>query len=170
MEWTIARDRWQLHLKSRGDYYKEWANRLALVHREQPENGADYAAMAMRALATILERCRLDRLTRNQHILFRLGELVAYVETAAIFAERVAGKPTEAIALDVPTRQALSRIFGRQAALKVATDGLRWAIGAGQTDPDLACSLDLPGIYQAQEGLIVDMDFAAEELNKAFAV
>ena len=27
MEWTIARDRWQLHLKSRGQYYQEWATR-----------------------------------------------------------------------------------------------------------------------------------------------
>jgi alkylation response protein AidB-like acyl-CoA dehydrogenase len=170
MEWTIGRDRWQLHLKSRGDYYKEWANRLALIHQEQPDNGANYAAMAMQALATILERCRLDRLTRNQHILFRLGELIAYAETAAIFAERVADKPTEAIALDIPTRQALSRLFGREAALKIATDGLRWAIGAGQTDPNLAQSLDLPGIYQAQKGLLADMDFAAAQLNKAFAM
>jgi hypothetical protein len=50
----------------------------------------------------------------------------------------------------------------------VATDGLRWAIGAGQTDPALAQSLDLPGIYQAQDGLVADMDFAAGQLVKAF--
>ena len=170
MEWTIARDRWQQHLKSRGDYYKEWANRLQLVHQEKPESGANYAAMAMRALAVILERCRLDRLTRNQHLLFRLGEMIAYVETAAIFAERVVDKPTEAINLDIPTRQALARIHGREAALKVATDGLHWTTGAGQTDPNLAQSLDLPGIYAAQDGLFADMDFVAEALTKAFAV
>ncbi len=57
MEWTIARDRWQLHLKSRGEFYNEWAARLDGLHRQQPENGANYAAMAMRALAVILERC-----------------------------------------------------------------------------------------------------------------
>ena len=91
----------------------------------------------------ILERCRIDRLTRNQHILFRLGELIAYAETAAIFAERVVRQPTAAIPLDVPTRQAMSRIHAREAALKVACDGLRWAIGAGQTDPNLAASLQL---------------------------
>ncbi len=168
MEWTIARDRWQLHLKSRGDYYQEWAARLDAVHAAEPENGANFAALALRALAVILERCRLDRLTRNQHVLFRLGELVAYAETAALFAERVVQKPTAAIPLDVPTRQALSRIHGREAALKVATDGLRWTIGAGQSDPDLAHSLNLPAIYQAQTGLIADMDFAAEKLNETF--
>ncbi len=169
MEWTMARDRWQLHLKTRGAYYNDWAARLEGLHVREPQNGANTAALALRALATIMERCRLDRLTRNQHVLFRLGELVAYAETAAIFAERVTQKPTEAIKLDVPTRQALARIHAREAALEVAADGLRWAIGAGQSDPDLAQSLNLPAIYQSQTGLIDDMDFAAQQLNKAFA-
>jgi len=168
MEWTIARDRWQLHLKTRGAYYNDWASRLELLHAKRPDNGANYAALAMRALAALLERCRLDRLTRHQHVLFRLGELIAVAETAALFAERVVDKPTEAIPLDIPARQALSRIYGRDAALKVAADGLRWAIGAGQTDPNLPNLLNLPAIYKAQEGQIADMDFAAEHLNKAF--
>jgi alkylation response protein AidB-like acyl-CoA dehydrogenase len=102
MEWTIARDRWQQHLKTRGAYYLDWAARLDQLHRQQPENGAAPAAAAMRALAGLLERCRLDRLTRHQHILFRLGELIAYAEGAAVFAERVCDKATTAIPLDVP--------------------------------------------------------------------
>lgn len=188
MEWTIARDRWQQHLKSRGAYYNDWAARLEQIQRAEPNNGAGAAALAMRALSGVLERCRIDRLTRNQHVLFRLGELIAYAETAAIFAETVTSHPTEAIKLDVPTRQAMARIHAREAALKIATDGLRWAIGAreaprsdsvvgGQNDSDhsadsgqaLADSLGLPAIYQAQAGLIDDMDFVAEKLNEAFS-
>ena len=169
MEMTIARDRWQQHLKTRGGYYSDWANRLDELHQRQPQNGANYAALALRALNVILERCRLDRLTRQQHILFRIGELIAWAETAAVFAERVVDQATEAIPLDVPTRQALSRVYGRQAALKVAADGLSWTIGAGQTDTNLANSLNLPGIYAAQAGLLEDMDFAASHLNAAFA-
>lgn len=168
MEWTIARDRWQLHLKTRGAYYQDWAARLETVHQREPNNGAGVAALALRALAVILERCRLDKLTRQQHILFRLGELIAQSEAAAIFAERVVQSPTEAISLDLPTRQALSRIYARQAALDVATDGLRWAIGAGQTDPRLADTLSLPAIYQAQSGLLADMDYCAAQLNRTF--
>ena len=168
MEWTIARDRWQQHLKTQGAFYNDWAGRLDALHAREPQNGANFAALAMRALAVILERCRIDRLTRNQHVLFRLGELIAWAETAAVFAERVAAHPTEAIHLDVAARQALARIHGRKAALKVATDGLEWAIGAGQTDPNLAASLNLPGIYAAQVGLVDDMNFARDQLNVAF--
>jgi alkylation response protein AidB-like acyl-CoA dehydrogenase len=168
MEWTIARDRWQQHLKTRGAYYNDWAARLDRVHQAEPRNGANVAGSALRALAVVLERCRLDRLTRNQHVLFRLGKLVALGETAATFAERVAAKPTKAVVLTVETRQALARISARDAALKIAAEGLQWLIGAGQTDPNLAGALNLPGIYQAQAGLIEDMDFAAKKLVEAF--
>lgn len=165
MEWTIARDRWQSHLKTRGAYYADWAARL---ETGQPADGAPVAALALRALAAVLERARLDKLTRNQHILFRLGELIAFAEGAAVFAERVSAKPTEAVPLSVPARQALARIFARRAALKVAAEGLAWLVGAGQTDPNLAATLYLPQIYAAQAGLIADMDFAAVQLNAAF--
>lgn len=168
MEWTIARDRWQLHLKTRGTHYAEWAAQLEAHQAAHPEDGAGSAALALRALAASLERCRLDRLTRNQHILFRLGALIALAESAAVFAARVSQKPTGAIALSVPTRQALARIYARQAALTVATDSLQWLIGAGQTDRHLPVALDLPAIYQAQAGLIADMDMAADQLNRAF--
>jgi len=155
-------------LISRGEFYNAWAARLEEKHSQEPHNGAGTAALAMRALAVVLERCRADRLTRNQHILFRLGELIAYAETAALFSDRVVSHPTEAIALDVPTRQALARIHARDAALKVAADGLRWTMGAGQSDPDLAGKLNLQAIYQAQDGLIEDMDYARDRLNEAF--
>jgi alkylation response protein AidB-like acyl-CoA dehydrogenase len=168
LEWTIARDRWQQHLKTRGAYYHDRAAKLEQIHQTEPHNGANAAALGLRALAVILERCRLDRLTRNQHVLFRLGKLVALAETAAIFAERVSGQPTQAIGLEVDTRQTLSRIYARDAALKIATEGLQWSVGAGQTDPRLADSLNLPAIYQAQTGLIEDMDCAARKLVEAF--
>ena len=168
MEWTIARDRWQLHLKSRGAYYADWTARLHAIHQAEPANGAGCAALAMGALAVILERCRIDRLTRNQHVLFRLGELITYAETAAVFSERVGSQPSQAVPMNGATLQAMARIHARQAALKVAADGLQWCIGSGQSDPHLADSLRLPAIYQAQAGLIEDMDLVARKLTEAF--
>ena len=99
MEWTIARDRWQEHLKTRGGYYLDWAGRLEAAHASTPTRAPGTAALAMRALAAMLERCRIERLTRNQHVLFRLGELIAWAETAAIFAERAARTSDHAINL-----------------------------------------------------------------------
>ena len=150
-------------------YYNDWAARLeAQAQYRAGQRRAATAALAMRALAVILERCRLDRLTRNQHILFRLGELIAYAETAAIFAERVGDKPTEAIPLDSPRARRMARIHAREAALKVATDGLRWAIGAGQTDPNLAASLNLPAIYASAGRPDRRYGLRRRQLNAAF--
>jgi alkylation response protein AidB-like acyl-CoA dehydrogenase len=168
MEWTIARDRWQFHLKSRGAFYNDWAAKLDKLAASDPESGAATAALAMRALSQVLERCRIDRLTRNQHILFRLGELISYVETAAIFSERAINNPTTAINFDQTTLKAMARLHARDAAMKVGCQGLSYAIGAGQTDPNLAQSLNLPGIYAAQAGQIDDMNLVSARLMEAF--
>jgi len=168
MEMTIARDRWQAHLKTRGVYYNDWAARVETLHQTSSDVGAGSAAVALRALAVLLERCRLDRLTRNQHILFRLGELVAYAETSAVFSERAATAPTRAINLSPETLKAMARVFAREAAYKVAADGLRWAMGAGQTDPDLAAKLGIDAALGAQTGLLGDLDRIARDLNEAF--
>ena len=168
LEWTIARDRWQAHLKSRGRHYLDWADRVDAHHAAHPACGADAAAFGLRALAALLERSRLDRLTRSQHLLFRLGELVAHAETAAVFAERVVSSPTRATAIPAPTLEVMSRVFAREALHKVVFDGLRWATGAGQTDPDLGRSLGLERAVSAQEGLLVDMDQVAQKLMEVY--
>jgi alkylation response protein AidB-like acyl-CoA dehydrogenase len=168
MEWTIARDRWQLHLKSRGQYYLDWAARAEKRHAQSPSVGADLAAMALRSLGALLERARLDRLTRNQHVLFRLGELIAHAETAALFAGRAASAPTTPSGLEPATLAAMARVHAREAALKVASEGLRWAVGAGQTDPGLKQALNLDAAVAAQCGLVEDMDRIAADLNRAF--
>jgi len=168
MEWTIARDRWQLHLKSRGRHYLEQADLAEARHAASPSTGSSLAAAALRSLAALLERARLDRLTRNQHVLFRLGELIAYAETAAVFSERAAAAPSTVAGLEPPTLEAMARVHAREAVLKVASDGLRWANGAGQSDPGLARALGLDEALSAQSGLVEDMDRIAADLVRAF--
>ncbi len=170
MEWTIARDRWQQHLKTRGQYYLDWAERLGELVAKQPENGAAQAALALQSLAALLEHCRVERLTRNQHILFRLGELIALGETAAVFSERVLDHPSEASEVSLPMRQALARIYARRAALKIASEGMAWASAFGPVGDDLASRLHLLQAYRAQAGLVQDMDCAAAGLAETFQV
>lgn len=174
MEMTISRDRWQLHLKTRGQHYHEQARRFEALHARHPEVGADTAALAMHALAEVMEKARMGRLTRHQHILLRLGELVAYAECAGCLARRAAlmaeGKLNEKASLrfDAPALAAIGRIFAREAALKVAEEGLRWVAGAGGiSDAEMSgfeTSLGLSAIHRAQAGLISDMDYVSDVL------
>jgi alkylation response protein AidB-like acyl-CoA dehydrogenase len=168
LEWTTARDRWQLHLKSRGAHYLDWAARVERLHADREDVGAGNAALALRGLAAVLERCRLDKLTRHQHVLFRLGELVSQAEGAAIFAQRAASAPTNAAALPPSTWAAMSRVFAREAAARVFFDGARWALAAGQTDPAFLRSIDWSQVLAGQAGGIEDMDVVAGSLAETF--
>ncbi|MGB2602718.1 MAG: acyl-CoA dehydrogenase family protein [Candidatus Sulfotelmatobacter sp.] len=174
MEMTISRDRWQSHLKTRGQHYHERAREFEALHARHPNVGADIAALALHALAEVMEKARVGRLTRYQHILLRLGELVAYAECAGSLSRRAAllaeGKLNEKAnrRFDVTALAAIGRVFAREAALKVAEEGLRWVIGAGGvSDSDIAAfetSLGLPAIHRAQAGLISDLDYIADVL------
>jgi len=104
----------------------------------------------------------------------RLGELIAYAECAGSLSRRAAllaeGKLNEKAnrRFDATALAALSRVFARDAALKVAEDGLRWVVGAGGiSNAEIAgfeTSLGLPAIHRAQSGLISDMDYVADVL------
>jgi len=178
MEMTISRDRWQLHLKTRGQYYHEQAQALEKLHTRRPNVGADVAALAAHALAEVMEKARIGRLTRYQHILLRLGELIAFTECAGSLARRAdrlaEGKLSEKAnrRFDSTALAGLSRVFAREAALKVAEEGLRLAIGAGAVSEAetaaLEASMQMPAIHRAQAGLIADMDYLADVLyNRA---
>jgi alkylation response protein AidB-like acyl-CoA dehydrogenase len=174
MEMTISRDRWQSHLKTRGQHYHEQARRFEGLHARHPGVGANFAALALHALAEVMEKARLTRLTRYQHILLRLGELAAYAECAGSLARRASlmaeGKLNEKASqrFDAAALAALARIFGREAALKVGEDGLRWTTGAGGvSDSEMTVfevALGLPAIHRAQAGLISDMDYIGDVL------
>jgi alkylation response protein AidB-like acyl-CoA dehydrogenase len=174
MEMTISRDRWQLHLKTRGQHYHEQAKAQEELHARHPDVGANSAALALHALAEIMERSRVAHLTRHQHILLRLGELIAFAECAGCLARRAArsaeGKLHEKASLrfDTAALSTLSRIFAREAALKVGEDGLRWIAGAGgASEAEMAAletNLALAAIHRAQLGLIADMDLLADGL------
>jgi alkylation response protein AidB-like acyl-CoA dehydrogenase len=168
LEMTIARGRWQQHLKSSGAYYRDAARRLDDV---PDECGGPTAALALECLAAVLEACRVGRLTRSQHVLLRLGELISYAECAGALARRAAASaagvlPAKSDArFDAAALAAVSRVFAREAALKVAEEGLRWVAGAG-TGADLTTALPLDRVRAAQAGLLADMDRVADALYR----
>jgi len=171
MEMTICRDRWQMHLKTHGAYYHDLARSLEDLHAGHPKVGADVAALCAHALAELLETARIQRLTRHQHILFRLGELIAYTEASGSLARRacaaVEGRlnPKAQTRFDAGALAAMSRVFAREASMKVAAEGLRWIGGAaGAAAGELEKKLGASAIYRAQAGVLQDMDYVADVL------
>jgi alkylation response protein AidB-like acyl-CoA dehydrogenase len=172
MEMTICRDRWQTHLKTHGQYYHEQARKLEELHRENSQVGAQVVSFSLHALAELLEMARRQRLTRHQHILFRIGELIAHAEGSASLARRAARSALGKLNEKAYTRfnsqdlAAISRISARDSALKVISEGIRWIGGLiPESDAvDLERKMLIPQIHRAQAGLMQDMDYVADVL------
>jgi alkylation response protein AidB-like acyl-CoA dehydrogenase len=174
MEMTIARDRWQMHLKTRGQHYHDRAKEMEALEASAPGCGAKFAALALHALAEGLERFRAQRLTRHQHLLFRAGRMIALAEGAMVLAKRAAQAAGGRLhdkadrRFDAASLAAVSRANGREAAFEVAQEALRWAVGAdGVPAAELAAftaALRLPEISGAQAGLIADLDLVSDAL------
>ena len=163
MEMTIARDRWQQHLKTARRLLPRRGAR-ARWRTRGTRGGADVAALALECLAGVLEACRVGRLTRNQHILLRLGELVAYAECAGALARRAQRRPqvhcrTKADRRFEPPRWPRSAGSSRaRRRYKVAEEGLRWVAGRGHGCATWPPPCRWSGYGAAQTGLLADMD------------
>jgi alkylation response protein AidB-like acyl-CoA dehydrogenase len=157
MEMTISRARWQEHLKTRGDYYRAQARALEALHAQHPSIGADVAALAHDALADFLEACRANRLTRHQHVLLRLGDVIAVVEGAACLARRTTRAAEGQLdqkssrRFDPEALAAICRVNARDAAMTVASAAIRLAGGTERAD----------ALHRAQRELLTDQDAVA---------
>jgi acyl-CoA dehydrogenase len=168
MQWTVSRDRWRVHLQERGGFYRRMAESLDRLHGEDPQVGADVAALGVRAVLETTERCRVGRLTRHQHVLFQLGELMTRAEIAANFALYAAGRGAEKYAPFFAPKalKAMSRISAREAALDVLAGAVRLVRGmdavADGAMAEFERALQVSAIHAAAKGLLADLDAVAK--------
>ena len=106
------------------------------LHAAHPGRGADVAALAHHALADLLERCRVGRLTRNQHVLLSLGALIARSRARPPRPPR-RRRPRRGPCTRSPTAASgprpwrrSRRVNAREAAMTVRPEGVRLAAGA----------------------------------------
>jgi hypothetical protein len=142
------------------------------LHARRPKVGADTAALACSALAEVMEAARVGRFTRNQHVLLRLGELIAVTEGAAALARRAGRAADGTLDPKADTRfgvdgiAAVSRVYARSAARRVASDGVALVVSSGD-DGDATALLQAAGsarIMAAQAGGLADADAIADVL------
>ncbi|HAF94865.1 MAG: acyl-CoA dehydrogenase [Elusimicrobia bacterium GWC2_51_8] len=167
LEMTIYRGRWQEHLKTRGRYYLDLADKMDALHTANADVGAEACALALRSLAAVLEECRVQKLTRHQHITFKLGRLITMGEAAYVFSGAAAKeKYSESVRFDAQGWRAMARVFAREAALTIAVEGAALVLGTAEGEVNL--SVDVAGAAAAQKGLTADMDIVAAKLKQTF--
>jgi hypothetical protein len=140
------------------------------LHAKGPDVGADAAAVGLRALSHVLKACYDQKLTGNQLAHTKMGELMAYAETAASFC-RAAAKDqlSEAVFVDQEAWRAMCRINARQSASWIASEGMAFVAGASETDSiGLVDGLNLKTVAKVQKGNAADMDLVMKKLVEVY--
>ncbi len=169
MEMTIYRGRWQEHLKTRGGFYMSMAEEMENLVKTNPNVGADVCALSLRALTAVLEECRINKLTRHQHVTFKLGSLIAANEIAWSFCRTAASeKYSETVKFDRKTYETMARVNAKNTALKTAIEGASLVLSAADEPAGFSEKINAKEIEKRQKGLLADMDFIAAALKQAF--
>jgi alkylation response protein AidB-like acyl-CoA dehydrogenase len=169
MEMTIYRGRWQEHLKTRGEYYMSMARELEEISKENNESGAYEASLALKALANILEECRINKLTRHQYVTFVLGRLISMAEHAYVFAKTAFNDTlSETVKFDSATYKAMSRVFAKNTALKIATEGGCIVLGLNDKSSLVFEKINMAEIEKRQYGILSDMELISKSLVGVF--
>ncbi|MEW5950561.1 MAG: acyl-CoA dehydrogenase family protein [Elusimicrobiota bacterium] len=169
MEMTIYRGRWQEHLKTRGEFYSAMAKEMESLHALNPNVGADACALSLKALGTVLEECRINKLTRHQYVTFKLGSLIAASEIAWSFCKTAAAdKYSETVKFDKKTYETMARVNAKNTALRTAMEGSALVLSAVDDPAGFAEKINLKEIEKKQKGLLADMDFIASSLKSSF--
>lgn len=165
MEMTIYRGRWQEHLKTRGNFYLDKAKEISAdIYKDI---GGKALSLGLNALNDILEECRLNRLTRHQHITLELGRLIASAEVAFAFIKQAqSGSIVEGCPFNLETIKTMARINAKNVALEIASSGAKLLNSALEkpTEKDLYIS----EIAKECCGIIKDMDSISSVLKDTF--
>ena len=148
-------------VRSKGTFYGAMAEGLEKL----PEGvGAHHLALALRAMNEVILGTRKAKLTRLQHVMFLLADMMTWCEVGAALCRKAAAYEGKR-----PTPEftgAVSRLFVSEAYEKVLVNGLKIARGCDREMGDAAgtlASLDLGGPLGSS---LQDMDFVAGELVK----
>lgn len=85
----ISTYRWRNTVKSKGGFYQERVDELDAIHRDLPDCGAQQVAQAADALNKIVFAVHKGRLTKQQHVMFDLADVITEVEVALAMVRKV---------------------------------------------------------------------------------
>ncbi len=147
-------------VRSKGEFYEKTARELDGL----PEDtGGSYAAKAIRTLNRVILSARKNKLTRSQHVMFLLADMMTWCEVGGAFCRKAAAR-REGQKPSPDFIKAGARLFAREVLEKVYVNGTKVLLGGETQIQDTAqilTELDLPS---AATGLMLDMNRVAAGL------
>jgi len=166
MQTTIGKDRWRLYLQTRGQWFHNLALELEEISITKPHSGASCIARAVRTLSAAFEQIRINRLTRQQHVLFLMADMITGIETAAALCRKVLKVKNEVSAETSAYLSAAARIYASEVAALVADKALLCVTGFKSLSPNeigvIKTDLNLDALFECYQSRGADMDILAQ--------
>jgi alkylation response protein AidB-like acyl-CoA dehydrogenase len=163
----ISTFRWKETRKSKGEFYQSICREMETLDSEVNDAGCRFCGLSSEILNDTIMKVHENRLTRQQHIMFLLADMMTYVEVdAALVRKAVAlsknGSP------EAEKFKAISRIFADEVAKLVSQNALKILTGCGVFDQQAAHAfMETHSYHQlvcSSLNIINDMDRIADIL------
>ena len=147
-------------VRSKGSYYANMAEELSKL----PEDcGGPLLSRAIHTMNQVILASRKAKLTKQQFVMFLLADMMTWCEVADALSRKAAfykGGQTRTPEF----MRAAARLFAREAAEKVYTNGMKVAFGSGAQLDELRAVLSDMEMSRIVTGSLEDMDLVAAEL------
>jgi len=147
-------------VRSKGRFYLEMAEKAAGLPED---SGGPLLSRAIASLNDVIFAVRKAKMTKQQYIMFLLADMMAWCEVANALCQK-ASIYTGGQQRSVEFVKAAARLFAREAAEKVYTNGMKIAFGCGEQLREVGSVLSQLNIAAAYEGALADMNLIAAEL------
>ena len=156
----ISMFRLRTTVRSKGDFYREMADRLS---RLPEETGGPTLAKAILIMNDVILSARKHKLTKSQHVMFLLADMMTWTEIGnalchkgAVYAGDQARTPSFI--------NAAARLFAREAVEKVYLNGIKIIQGCEKRDDEMVETIESLDMGKVLRDNLKDMDIISAEL------
>ncbi|MGD9187051.1 MAG: acyl-CoA dehydrogenase family protein [Desulfobacteraceae bacterium] len=161
----ISTFRWKATRKSKGAFYGEIAAEMKALDEQTADIGARFYGIAADALNKTIDYVHINRLTRQQAVMFTLADMMTHVEVGAAMA-RKAARLVGAGDAEAQKMAAAARAFAGEVAQVVGENALRIVSGTGAADQSAVdqflAEIDYQKLLAGRRNWVVDMDTVAD--------
>jgi len=156
----ISMFRLRTTVRSKGGFYREMADRLAKLPEE---TGGPILAEAILIMNDVILSARKHKLTKSQHVMFLLADMMTWTETGnalchkgAVYSGGQARTPSFV--------KAAARLFAREAIEKVYLNGIKIVQGCEKRDDEMVETIESLDMGKVLRDNLKDMDIISAEL------
>ena len=163
----ISTFRWKETRKSKGDFYQAISREMETLDSGINDAGCRLYGLAAGVLNDTIMLAHDNRLTRKQHVMFLLADMMTHVEVGASLARKAVALSKDGNP-EAEKIKAMSRIFADEVAQLVSQNALKILMGSGVFDQKAAHDFMETHSYNqlvcSSLNVINDMDLIADIL------